>query len=418
MDHETEHTIEVIRASVRNSTPGRLIDLQRESLRDESTPNHVHVAKKELSLSTDTNLVELVADAIRSLGDGHETFTVPTVASVVVESVEHEAKENKCSGGSDIEPRPIILYFHGGQFWRMGRALRWVTGELARQTKGRCVAVRYSLAPQHPFPTALVEGLAAYVSLLYPTEGNLHTSVAARNICFAGDSAGGNIALALLQLILEINRKGQKLFWNGRESEIPVPAGTAVLSPYVDMVRSLDSEVLNLPYDIIGPRGPLFTVFDRCDIWPAKPPRHHVYADDSALLHPLVSPVTVRNWKGAPPLWVCVGEECLADQGMFVAQQAASTGATAVVEQFSMMPHNFSLIVPHAVPSKLSLQQWASFIRSVVEKPSSIKSEAMRWSGVPPLKTSMDLSRLVPLQREGVIEKMKAQIQDWGVPPS
>lgn len=301
---------------------------------------------------------------------------------------------------------------------RMGRTRRWITSELSRQTQCRCIAVRYSLSPQHPFPTALIEGFAAYISLLYPAAGGIQERVVSRNICFAGDSAGGNITLALLQLILEINRNGEKLFWNGHQREIPVPAGAAVLSPYVDMVRALDSEVSNLAHDIIGPRGPPFTCFDRCDVWPAKPPRHHVYADDSTLLHPLVSPVTARNWEGMPPLWVCVGQECLADQGMFVAQQVASTGASAVVQQYSLMPHNFSLVVPNSVPAKASLQQWASFIRDVVSNSTKIKSEAVRWSEIPLLKTHKDISTLVTVRLEGLIEKMKAQIQAWGLPPA
>lgn len=117
MDHETEHIIRVIRASAQNSTPGKLIDLQRDSLRDETTPDRVHVTRVAFPLSNDTNLIELVVDAVRSLRDGDETFTVPVVASVAAEIIDHDDNKEDDFEGRSIEPQPTILYFHGGQFW-------------------------------------------------------------------------------------------------------------------------------------------------------------------------------------------------------------------------------------------------------------------------------------------------------------
>lgn len=303
----------------------------------------------------------------------------------------------------------------------MGRAPRQITHELSRDSGGRCLAVRYRLSPQNPFPTALIEGLAAYLYLLYPPAGSLHAPVAASDICFAGDSAGGNLAIALVQLILEITREGSKnapgrLIWNGQERDLPIPAGVSILSPYNDLTRALDSES-NLQYDIIPARGPPFTSFDPCGIWPTKPPRHHVYANDNALLHPLVSPVTARDWTGAPPTWICVGEECLADQGMFVAQRMASQDVPVVLEQYSAMPHNFSLLIPELEASKCSKKRWASFIRSSTNNPESITTEAMRWSGNTLFRTSLNISKLVPLSIESLKEEMETQIKEWGSPP-
>lgn len=129
----------------------------------------------------------------------------------------------------------------------MGREPRRITHELARDTGGRCLAIRYRLSPQNPFPTALIDGLAAYLYLLYLPAGSLHAPVTTSDICFTGDSAGGNLAIALVQLILEIIREGSKnapgrLTWDGQERDLPVPAGVSILSPYNDLTRALDSE--------------------------------------------------------------------------------------------------------------------------------------------------------------------------------
>jgi acetyl esterase/lipase len=301
---------------------------------------------------------------------------------------------------------------------RMGRTPRWITGKLAQDTGARCLAVQYGLSPQKPFPVALTQGLAAYISLLGSAVDTTQGSVTATDICFAGDSAGGNIAIALLQLILEINRINGHLTWNGTQRDIPLPAGVAVLSPYVDLTRALDSEEGNLGYDIIPARGPPFANFDRCDVWPARPPRHHVYADDSALLHPLVSPVTATDWTGAPPVWICVGEECLADQGMLVAHRMARAGARVVVEQYPAMPHNFSLVVPDEKASQDSVAHWASFIQAVICAPLSITTEVVRWAGRPFTKESLEVGKFVPVTAEELKKKMKAQIVQWGPPPA
>lgn len=117
MDRETERTIETIRDSTRNSPYGKLIDIQRESLRDDPMPRRISVAHVSLSLPNDTNLVKLVLDAVKSLGDGHETFTIPTVTSVTAESVDHDDNGGIPLQSCDSGARPTILYFHGGQFW-------------------------------------------------------------------------------------------------------------------------------------------------------------------------------------------------------------------------------------------------------------------------------------------------------------
>lgn len=306
-------------------------------------------------------------------------------------------------------------------FRRMGRAPREITHSLAKETGGCCFAVRYRLSPQHPFPAALLDALAGYLCLLYPPEGSLHTAVDPNDICFAGDSAGGNLALALIQLILEIRRQNNSdgIMWQGCKRDLPLPAGVASLSPYNDMTRApSSSERANLKYDIIPRPGPPFLGYDRCSIWPASPPRHHVYANDDALTHPLVSPVTAQDWRGAPPTWICVGEECLADQGLLVAHKMASQTIPVVVEQYQGMPHNFPLILDHLEASTKCKMQWASFIRGVVEDPNSVKTQAVKWCDNGHTKTKLDVDNMMIVSAESLKQSMHSQIQSWGSAPS
>ncbi|QYT03488.1 Abhydrolase_3 domain-containing protein [Trichoderma simmonsii] len=433
LDLKTAVFLALVRSSTSNLKPGRLIDCQQDSLRDLDVKERIYLVSTKLTLTFETNIIGIAFKAIRNLGDGQESIPDIKLPSVSMEWICHRPSSDGTASDTDtpervyatmmreVKNKTTILYFHGGQFWRMGREPRRITHELARDTGGRCLAVRYRLSPQNPFPTALIEGLAAYLYLLYPPAGSLHAPVAASDICFAGDSAGGNLAIALVQLILEITREGSKnvsgrLTWDGQERDLPVPAGVSILSPYNDLTRALDSES-NLQYDIIPARGPPFTTFDPCEIWPANPPRHHVYANDNALLNPLVSPVTAHDWSGAPPTWICVGEECLADQGMFVAQRMASQGVPVILEQYSAMPHNFSLLIPEVEASKCSKKRWASFICSTIDDPDSITTEAMQWSGNPLVRTELNISELVPLSLESLKEKMETQIKEWGSPP-
>jgi acetyl esterase/lipase len=260
------------------------------------------------------------------------------------------------------------------------------------------------------------------MSLLYPSAQSYHAAVPASEICIAGDSAGGNLALALLQLILELKRQSPdgiaRLMWHAHVRELPLPAGVAVLSPYIDLTRSLDSEDKNLQYDFLPPRGAPFTLFEPCGIWPVYPPRHHPYANDNALLHPMVSPVTAQDWSGAPPVWICEGEECLSDAGMFLSQQLASQGVSVIFEQYAAMPHVFPIVFPDLLSSRKCLNQWGRFIRTLVDDPTAIQTEAVRWSGTSLTRVSFDIKELVSVTLKELKVLMRSEIKLWGLPPA
>ncbi len=91
-----------------------------------------------------------------------------------------------------IEPRHIVLYFHGGVYV-VGDAFlaAGLASQVGRRTRAKVISVDYRLAPEHPYPAAVDDALAAYEALL-------HNGTAPSDIAFAGESAGGGLAIATL----------------------------------------------------------------------------------------------------------------------------------------------------------------------------------------------------------------------------
>lgn len=91
----------------------------------------------------------------------------------------------------DTEGAPVILYLHGGGYVLASPDThRIMTLNLAKGCGGRVFSLRYRLAPQNPFPAALVDAVLAYKYLIDPPEGALHRPVDPSKIIIAGDSAG------------------------------------------------------------------------------------------------------------------------------------------------------------------------------------------------------------------------------------
>src|SRR6201999_801906 len=114
-----------------------------------------------------------------------------------------------------VQPRHIVLYFHGGVYV-MGDAFLAadLASQVARRTQAKVISVDYRLAPEDPYPAAVDDALAAYKALL---DGG----TAASDIVFAGESAGGGLAIATLV--------------NARDHGLPLPVAAFVMSPYVDL---------------------------------------------------------------------------------------------------------------------------------------------------------------------------------------
>src|SRR6201994_4887218 len=114
-----------------------------------------------------------------------------------------------------IEPRHVVLYFHGGVYVISDAFLAaGLASQIGRRAHAKVISVDYRLAPEHPYPAAVDDALAAYDALL-------HTGIAPSDIAFAGESAGGGLAIATLV--------------NARDHGLPLPAAAYVMSPYADL---------------------------------------------------------------------------------------------------------------------------------------------------------------------------------------
>ena len=107
---------------------------------------------------------------------------------------------------------------------------------------GPVLLARYRLAPQNPFPAALVDGLLSYLHLLYPPPGALHIAYTPEQVFLGGDSAGGGLALSLTQLLLWLNTPNddgtKKTFqWRGVQREVKLPKALVLMSAWVDLAR-------------------------------------------------------------------------------------------------------------------------------------------------------------------------------------
>jgi acetyl esterase/lipase len=113
------------------------------------------------------------------------------------------------------EPRHVILYFHGGVYV-LGDAVQaaGLAAQVGRRTRATVISVDYRLAPEHPYPAAVDDALAAYQALL-------DNGTDPSGIAFAGESAGGGLAVATLV--------------NARDHGLPLPVAAFVISPYADL---------------------------------------------------------------------------------------------------------------------------------------------------------------------------------------
>jgi monoterpene epsilon-lactone hydrolase len=212
-----------------------------------------------------------------------------------------------------IEPRNVVLYFHGGVYV-MGDA--FLAAELAsqvgRRTRAKAISVDYRLAPEHPYPAAVDDALAAYEALL-------ENGTAPSDIAFAGESAGGGLAVATLV--------------NARDHGLPLPAAAFVMSPYAD---------LTLGGTTIDAKGALDPLLSR-EALQARVTDYTVGQDAAS---GLISPI-FADLSGLPPLIIQAGShEVLLDDALRLARQAATADVEVTLDVTPGVPHVFQAYHP------------------------------------------------------------------------
>jgi len=226
-------------------------------------------------------------------------------------------------------PKATLLYLHGGGYFACSpRTHRPITGAYAAE--GFAVFVPdYRLAPEHPFPAAIEDALAAW-------NGLVALGHAAETLTVSGDSAGGGLALALLLSL--------------RDQHAPMPAAAALLSPWTDLACTGASIVSN------AKRDAMFT-------GPGLRLGGSLYLGGADAKAPLASPL-YADYDGLPPLLIHVGDrEALRDDSTRVADRARAAGVPVDLRIWKIVPHVWQLarFVPE---SRESMRLAASFLLS------------------------------------------------------
>ena len=210
-------------------------------------------------------------------------------------------------------PRHVVLYFHGGVYV-LGDAVQaaGLAAQIGQRTRAKVISVDYRLAPEHPYPAAVDDALTAYQALL-------QDGTAPSDIIFAGESAGGGLAIATLV--------------NARDHGLPLPAAAFVMSPYADLTLA------GTTMDTKADADPLLS---RENLQARVP--DYTSGHDAALA--LISPI-FADLSGLPPLIIQAGtHEVLLDDAIRLARQAATADVAVTLDITPGVPHVFQAYYP------------------------------------------------------------------------
>lgn len=209
-------------------------------------------------------------------------------------------------------PERMILQLHGGGYiGAMRNKYRTFAGLYNEIGRGVNVFTPdYRVAPEHPYPAALEDALAAYDWLLA-------TGCPPSKIVAAGDSAGGGLALALCLYLKD----------HGRE----LPEGLILMSPWTDLTAGGESYETNFALD------PLFGNTRDSMIY------NQDYAGEEDLTNPYISPL-FGSYEGFPPMLIQVGSyEMLLSDSTSLAKKAKEAGVKVRLSIYEEMFHVFQM---------------------------------------------------------------------------
>jgi epsilon-lactone hydrolase len=277
-------------------------------------------------------------DRVRAFAKRHEAKLRPPkdwrVRELLLPPLKGEWIEPDTDRADDPTDRRTILYFHGGgYFFHSPQSHRSITFALARRSVSRVFALDYRLAPEHPFPAALEDAVAAYRRLMVD-------GVPPRKLIVGGDSAGGGLALATLVSL--------------RDHGDPLPAGAVLFSPWTDLAATGPSLVANDRTD------PMFIGPDM-----GKAARH--YLGTMPGTNPLASPL-YAGLEGLPPLFVQASTaEVLLDDTLRVVEKARRQGVDVIYKGWPDLPHAWPFFAPLLPEARAALNEAAAFILSRLE---------------------------------------------------
>ena len=214
------------------------------------------------------------------------------------------------SGAKSHFSRPVILHCHGGGY-STGSSLyaRTLTAKLASTLAVEVLSFDYRLAPEYQYPAPIEDALKAWDYLMYMGYG-------ARDVIITGDSAGGNLALALTMKLKEQKRQ--------------MPRGLILMSPWTDLTSSGESFVAKKDLDPVLNEPYITRMIE-------------AYASGKDLKDPYISPL-FGNLKGFPPTYIQVGSnEILLSDSERLYEKLKKAGVVTKLDVFEGMWHVFQM---------------------------------------------------------------------------
>jgi len=241
-----------------------------------------------------------------------------------------------------IEPRHIVLYFHGGVYV-LGDAFLAadLASQVGRRTNAKVISLDYRLAPEHPYPAAVDDALTAYEALL-------RNGTASSDIAFAGESAGGGLAIATLV--------------NARDNGLPLPAAALVMSPYVDLtLAGATMETKREADPLLSPEALRARVTD------------YTAGQDAGL--GMISPI-FAELSGLPPLIIQAGShEVLLDDAIRLAGVAATADVEITLDITPGVPHVFQAYHPILNEAVVALDRAGQFLSAHLTGSPTLEAE-------------------------------------------
>ena len=237
----------------------------------------------------------------------------------------------------------VVLYLHGGSF-NSGSIVshRTLAGNVALASKARSLLIEYRLAPEHAFPAAVEDAVAAY-------EWLLAQGCAPSQIVLAGDSAGGTLTLALLIHLRDHNK--------------PMPAAAVCLSPAPDLTFSGESWILNAKKDLM-----LDARKERKAV--------EIYLRGADPRAPLASPY-FGDLRGLPPLLIQIGShELLLSDSTRLAEKAKAAGVDVTLEVWPGMQHEWQFAAKILPEGKRAISRIGAFVETAF-------STSLEHEGIP-----------------------------------
>lgn len=276
------------------------------------------------------SLEERRADWLRRAAEEEQPPEGTEVRAVTLGEIECEWVRHPEATGEGV-----FFYLHGGGYVNgSSKTHHRLASFLSRATGLKVLLPDYRLAPEHPFPAAVQDALAAF-------GGMLKEGVAVEDVVVGGDSAGGGLALSLLIAL--------------RDAGAPMPAGAVLLSPWTDLSVSAET------YDRLADVDPSIT---REGLAEAA----RQYLGRASADHPLVSPL-FADLNGLPPLLVQVGahETMIADSTR-LAERAEAAGVEVTLETWPEMWHVWQNRVPELPEAVEAIDKIGVFVRGKVAR--------------------------------------------------